>query len=369
MGRHRTISVSDIQQYLDCPRRGFYGHQRDIPRKTDYPRLAGTVIHEVIAEFHRPTAIPRTFFFEHLGKAIGRWLGRWTEALEEKRHQLIMPDPKEEERYRGIGKFCIINYWKANDQLGPPRERERTYRQPLPGSDVWLVGRLDQVRDVTIDWIGRHRPELVRDGALAAGYDPVIIIDWKTDYLGYDTRRFKQEPQLMEEVREQYQLHEGLQATAYTWLYAAEHDGRKPIGFLWYHLRSGAGFFTYREERDFANLFAAIYHVLDNRDAQSFPKHEGRHCRRCEFLEPCREDRCFLIARPEQLPGAAAGPLFVPNVVVRGHRQASLKLRVPRRKAPLPSVAQSTPPRTIVISGELPWDPEEERQKPNVPVG
>jgi len=356
MGRRQLeISHSGLHMYLDCARKWYYAHHPQIPKKTGYPRIFGLEVHRHIAQFYRPTREPRAFYFKNKISAIKSWFNRWQRALEEAelRKKLILPDNEKAKQYGRVGAVCIANYWNANLTTPRPLEVEQHYRTRLDNG-VFLVGVFDQVRQVSLDWIKHHRPEIVRNGKLINGYENAVIVDLKTDYLSYDYRRFKENPSLMEKIRLQYKLHENLQTTLYSFLYERV-KGRKPVGFLWYHLRSNKAFFTYREERDYSVLSNNIEYYLENVRAQLFPKHVGYSCRFCDYLRPCREDRYFLLVEPEELSDGLDEIGIVPNLVRKNsRRQLKLKLKIPRKKAKKPVIFLKE--EEPIILRNLPWD-------------
>jgi hypothetical protein len=353
--RQLEISYSGLDMYLDCPRKWYYAHHPKIPKKTDYPRLCGLEVHRHIAQFYRPTQKPRVFFFKDKKSAIRTWFNRWQRALEEAelRKKIILPDENKAKEYGRIGAICVANYWNANLKTLRPLQVEQHYRTRLDNG-VFLVGVFDQVRQVSLDWIKHHRPEIVRNGKLIDGYENVVIVDLKTGYLSYDYRQFKENPSLMKRIQLKYELHENLQTTLYTFLYE-KVKVRKPVGFLWYHLRSNKAFFTYREQHDYSILSDDIKYYLENVRAQLFPKHVGYNCRICDYLTACREDRYFLIVEPEELLESLEEVVIVPNLVKKDScRQLKLKFKIPRKKAKKPIIYPKE--EEPIILRNLPWD-------------
>ncbi|PJA02259.1 hypothetical protein COX73_01700, partial [bacterium (Candidatus Gribaldobacteria) CG_4_10_14_0_2_um_filter_36_18] len=301
------------------------------------------------------TREPRAFYFKYKISAIRTWFNRWQRALEEAelRKKLILPDEDKAKEYGRIGAICIANYWNANLKTLRPLQVEQHYRSRLDNG-AFLVGVFDQVRQVSLDWIKHHRPEIVKQGKLLDEYENVVIVDLKTGYLSYDYRQFKEDLSLMKRIRLQYELHENLQATLYTFLYERT-TGKKPVGFIWYHLRSNKTFFTYRENRDYSILSNNIEYYLENVRAQLFPKHIGYNCKFCDFIEPCREDRYFLIVEPEELLEGLEEVEIVPNLVKKDScRQLKLKFKIPRKKAKKPVVYLKE--EEPIILRNLPWD-------------
>jgi len=364
MARFLRLSYSFLSAYLNCPRSAFYYKCRDLPAMTTYPLLAGSKIHSHIASFHRAVASERPFFFKTQASACAAWLNLWSRTLQDPkvRKQLVFVSDDGAGKYYGIGSACVANYYRANFERPRPLEVESRYRADLaPGFK--LVGHFDQLRRVSPEYIAKYRPDLMESGRLADGYDNVVIFDLKTDLFDYDAKSFSNDPTLVQKVRKQYDLHEGFQATIYTYLYEVKH-GRKPIGFVWFHLRSGKAFFTYRENRDYQTLFDIIDHVVANIAAESFPKHVTWNCRTCPYLVPCREDRHLLYSLPSDVPDHPVQLEFVPNLVRKeSDQQRRLDLRMPRQKAKKPIVTELKKAEEIVLV-DLPWDGEAVLPKP-----
>lgn len=352
------FSKSSVGLYLKCPRRYYYENHPEVPKRVDHPRLCGSIVHELVRMLYKPTAELRPFFFNEKRSLLGYFWYRWQEELKKARvsGQLSSrgeaADKELDEKFRGVGIHCLSNYWDANVGLPRPLQVEKTYRATIWGFP--LIGIFDQVRAVSLSWIKRHRPELVTNGILDGAYAPVVILDLKTEYQSYDASQFKENPTIEEEIQTQFDLHEGIQATMYTLLYEVA-TGKKPSAFVWYHLASNRWFVTWRENRDYDTLYGQLTHCRDNIAAQSFPKHVSRHCAKCDHLRVCREDRHFIVSRPE-LPSKSEGEMveLVPNLIAKElQKQLTFKLAVKRKKLEKPAVV--LPPKQLVLR-ELPWD-------------
>lgn len=373
-----ALSVSRIKSGLDCLRRYYYQYlAKNRIRRTDYPRLCGIVTHRLIEQGHKRKGVaqPVPFRLASRGKTIGLWFVLWEHYLKEVMANGMLEErrPHLEARFRRIGLICAGRYFAGAAKLPPPLEVESWYEHEIaPG--IRLTCRIDQLRAVSLDYIRRHRPELVADGRLIDGYDPVVIVDFKTgerDY-SYSRRRFHIEPTLRERMRRQFDLMEDLQATTCTFLYH-KTKGRKPVGFVFYHLRSGNSFFTSREERDYVTLYGAIHYLTVVHETESFPKHVGRQCEYCDFLAPCREDRDFVLVPAESAEiglDSVQPPLLVPSPVQKS-AVTQRRLRFPKPKAVRLAPKESRPPETPrtpsrIIVRNLPWDekpPQGEMEK------
>jgi len=356
MARRKSfqVSKSSIGQYMVCPRSWLYSRYPGMPKKVDYARLFGIEVHSFIKLLHKKTKTPRPFYFKTLDAAINQWRRRWMIALDKVKANgsLIMPNRGMEFAYLDIGEKCITKYWDANINRPRPIEVEQRYTGRLDG--IPLVGIFDQVRRISLKWIAENRPELIVDGQLSPLYDPVVIVDLKTDYTDYDAEKLIKNPTLEEWIRTQYSLHESTQATLYTLLYY-QKTGKMPIGFWWYHLRSGMGFFTCHEDESFVTLAGQIRHLVENLQYRSFPKNPGEHCKRCDYLEPCNEDRLFRVSRPGNLEDAVETETAEPTFEKDKGRQLRLKLDLPRKEQVEPVVNRK--PRPILV--DLPWDDDE----------
>ena len=361
--KNNQLSFYSIGLYLFCARKWYYHYRSQLSKKTTYPLLFGKTVHRFIAYWlYRKISQKdkiRVFYYKELPAAIKSWKRLWLQVVEEEQNKIILPKQVSIFEYMSIGVKCIENYWWGNYNLPRPIAIEKSFKAKI--LDWTLVGIFDQLREVSMAYIEHHRPELIKNGQLIDGYDPVIIVDLKTNYVSYDTQQFVEEPSQEEELRQQFDLHENLQPTIYTWLYE-QQTGKKPIGFVWYHLRSGRGFFTYREDKDYHNLLITIKHVQYNLMIDSFPKRTGKHCRQCDFFEACREERDFILSPPETwLEKDLVQPVKVATQVKKLHgKQLKLDLHVARHVSANKTVKRLKEPnqKSQIILYDLPWDDE-----------
>ncbi len=357
MARHKGLrfSKSSLGLYLECPRQYYYNNHPEVPKRVDHPRLCGSLVHSFVKTLYRPTKEPRPFYFKEKKSFLTYWWFKWPEEIQKALDKGLLSekDADKDQKFGAVGTTCLSNYWDANVNLPRPFQVEKAYRATL--WDFPLIGIFDQVRSVSVEWIQRHRPELVSNGCLNEAYSPALIVDLKTEYESFDASQFKENPTLEETIRQQFELHEGIQATLYTLLYEVV-TGKKPVAFAWYHLPSNKWFVTWRENRDYDTLYGILRHCRDNIAAESFPKNVGRkRCKRCDYWDICREDRYFIISRPE-LPGESKDKVIetVPNLVSKeSNMQLRFKLSVERRKSVKPAVIV---PHGPPVLRELPWD-------------
>jgi len=358
-GRRRTgmlrVSYSDLSMYLKCGRMKYFKDSPGIPKVVDYPRLGGIAVHDHIKQIHTPTKDNRPFFYKTKRSALNAYWFRWTQELELSKSvkALINPNPDDDEKFLNIGRFCISNYWNATEGKPKPLEVEKRYTV-IHEHKVKLIGIFDQTRQVSLEYVEKHRPELLQDGRLHPDFDPVVIMDHKTEFPNYDpTEGFQKEISDRDWIRSQFELHEYLQPSFYTWLYWKRH-GKWPLGFIWYHMRTNRGYFTFRDKKDLAELFHAIDHYVDNHNAGSYPKNVGKGCKRCDYFMICHGDRPFLRSYPEQLftMEGLVTPTYVNPPIVEVDKQLRLKLKVGRRVRKTPEIPVSNP-ETFVIR-ELP---------------
>lgn len=355
--RSLRLSVSRLNRYLFCPAQDYYTYHRDVPSRTNYPLLRGKQVHAHIGVLHKPlgsSSKPRPFFFQSRLSAIRQWFWRWGQALEENADYLIRPDDREAKKEGRIGAGCVKVYWDSFYDWPRPLRVEHPYRYPIvPG--VELVGTTDQEREVSIPWIKAHRPEIVQDGRLLPDYDPVVLLDLKSNYENYDPYRQQECPQevtLQDRVVWQLPLHLDFQATIYTWFYHIANR-RRPVGFIWWHMSTGTSFFTYRTDDDYEQLNLAVRHVVAGISANSYPRRPGSHCRQCLVYDACWGDRPFLVASTEYFPRDSGSKAFqeAPSLVKRVSHQLPLKLGVRRRKAEELPVIPTERSKTILLGG------------------
>ena len=75
--RGHVVSVTAIELYLRCALAYFFRYFSNMPSLTDFPRLLGTVVHQVIADFYKPVSAKKVgtrehpFYYESLKSAQG----------------------------------------------------------------------------------------------------------------------------------------------------------------------------------------------------------------------------------------------------------------------------------------------------------
>ncbi len=234
-----------------------------------------------------------------------------------------------DDEYGKIGWFCIKNYWNQNISKPQPWHVEKRIEAQLFPM-VTFVGVMDQIRKIDLEKIKDIRPELFVDGKLHDDYDPVVIIDYKTVRESYDPRKFDPDISSLKLAAHQFELHEDLQVTAYYWLYL-QYYKKLPVGFYWYHLRDGKAFLTYRTKADFKTFLETMQFVVDGIYAESFPKHVGRHCKRCDYFEACaalRKDRPLMVTEPSDGVDYGGEVRTYPLVLPAKYKQ--LRFKFPR---------------------------------------
>ncbi|RJR27869.1 PD-(D/E)XK nuclease family protein [candidate division WWE3 bacterium] len=335
-----TLSKSGIETYLRCPAQYYFRYIAHVSGKTDYARLCGTVVHNLIARFHKKGNPKNPFYYKNLDTAIKTWGYDWWKALEENSEIMLSRTKAQDWQFYNIGKGCIQKYW--DQMFGKPAPLLIEKRRRARIGQVELLGIFDQVREVPNDRIGHWRPDLIdSNGNLLPGYLPQIIMDLKTSTHDYDLRRFNATAELIKMAEYQFPLHEDLQATAYTYLFQEHNNGMLPLGFVFYYLRYGKLMFTYRTPRDYITLKNSIAHIVGNLDNQSFPKRIGKQCTWCDYISVCRGDRDYLLATPvtemDLMFGAENGNLSGIPTSVEFKKPTQLRMRMigTRRKKPL----------------------------------
>jgi CRISPR/Cas system-associated exonuclease Cas4 (RecB family) len=347
-----NVSKSSLELYLDCPRRYWFLFNLKTPKKVDYPRLCGILVHEFVQGLYNHNATDRPFFFKKKVSALHRWWRIWHEEVEKNIAESKLTNASDEntKKYAGIGAACISNYWNGNVNAARPLEIEKKYTYCEGG--IKLTGIFDQLRGVSLQWVAKRRPDIIMSGALHPAFSPVVVVDIKTERNSFDAERYKTGVTAEERNRLQFDLHEGIQPTMYTLLYELI-TGRKPVAFLWYHLLTGKWFVTWRTDDDYETLYDVIRHVRENLAVQSYPKHPGKRCRFCDFYEECHENRSFIMSHPET-PEEDRRPELIPSkIMVDPTKQLRLKMTVARQKmSPLPKL---TPPTRLTTLKDMPW--------------
>ena len=371
-GGHMNISISRMRTWQQCHLKYWFEYEARTPRRTDYPRLCGIAVHRTAQRLYDPQASPkkgekaRPFHFRSMRAAVGGFIYTYRELVREakEKHSLINPNANMEREYRDVGKECVQTYWKQNILLPRPLAVELRLSYPILPS-VTLAGIFDQTRAIDPNQLERyvktHRPELWVHGALHPDYDPVIIIDLKTEKRSFEPDQWDTTTVLDKnrEIRRQFPLHEDMQAAAYSWLYR-KRFGKWPFGYWWYHLRSGRLFFTAADSAQHQNkLELAVRSFIEGLEAKHFMPTVGRHCEWCDHIAPCRGVLPFFIASGEE-PSVIENALYEsPTGVIRtGRRQLALKLGVLRRKRDEPARPLPKPRAGAIEITEFQWDRE-----------
>ncbi|MCA9392363.1 PD-(D/E)XK nuclease family protein [candidate division WWE3 bacterium] len=339
---------------MSCPRRYWFQYLCDPkpPTVVDLPRLFGSFMHQHAERMHTKTKCDRPMYYQTLKSAVKAGYFFWRRSLEENLAILQPYTQQDLETYQQLVAICVTNYWKV--AVERPRPLHIEWRLEANWNHiVKLLGFIDQVREVDLATIERLRPELIVDGKLHPDFDPVVLVDLKTNRASYSPWKPEGQTATVEEwARKQFPLHAYEQPTAYTWLYH-EATGKWPIAFVWWHLRSGKMYPTYRTKEDIDEFGRTIDHVIDNLTALSFPRNVGSQCAYCDFFRQCR-GRDLLIADPATRTGDIA--VLPQQVVLAEARQLRLPLRVERRQVQAPEAPAAPNGRDDVIYiGDPPW--------------
>ena len=324
-----TLSTSKAGPYIICPHQSFLHAQPEIPKKTDYPRLMGSAVHQLVQKMYKPSKNP--LYYSTLQKAQGAWWWKWKTALEQKTPVMRERSKEWDEEFGVSGLCCITNYWKDNVDKPRPKEVEKRFRVKM-FPKVWFIGIFDQIRTVPLEGIEKIRPDLIVNGKLKDGYDPVLLVDLKTNKESYDPRRYR--PNITNDGMASYQfdLHENMQITAYYWLYYQVYK-KLPVAFYWYHLRSGKAFRTYRTMGDFEPFLDTMRYVAEGFKNESYPLHFGKHCKFCDYNTECKErrpERPLMFTEPSDGIDLGGEMIVWPQVLSTGIKQ--LRLNFPSSK-------------------------------------
>jgi len=314
------LSISSMSTYLDCPAKWYFQYIRKIPQKVDYPRLCGQVVHTFIASLYNNKATERKFLYKTIDSARHAWFYTWTKQLEKNNQRIVGLDSEKGKIYGGVGWECIQTYWNQNFDKPDPIAKEKRFSVPYR-QGVELIGVVDQIRNISSEFIPRIRPELVNGSELDPKFDPVVIVDFKSGRYDYEVPPDSTE---IEAIRHQIDLQRNLQASAYSLLYQKYHSGRLPLGFYLYQLRNGKLFFVRGDDEESQKILTDnINHVLGNIVNESFPKNPGPHCRTCDYVESCIENSDFYISNALDIPDS----IFVAKKKVDRPRQLRFRLK------------------------------------------
>jgi len=340
-------SVSAVTMFLNCARRYYYSYveRSKEPKKTNYYLLMGMIVHDMVAKFHKKGTPEKPFYFKSVEAAKGRFRGRWWNSLRENADRLMEKNGFLAKDLEGAGQVCIENYWKQMFSLhkngrGTPPYVEKSLKFYNQEHGFKIGGRADQIREIPEDRLADWNSDAVEEnGKLKPGYLPHVIVDLKTGKHNY-TLRNKQNGEkaeinkasLKRLARQQFALHESMQATVYTYLHERVF-GALPLAFAYYHLRTGEIFPTHRTQSDYDDMFERIHHVRDNINSESFPKNEGFGCQYCEHMVRCRGERDLVIVNPIGDSNNFSDSRIVPAVERKPElKQLKMKLKVPRKK-------------------------------------
>ncbi len=352
-----TISKSKMLIYSSCRRAYYYVYIAHEPTKVDYPRLMGSEVHRFTAHLYHEHKDPnQPFFFANITKAHNAWFNSWGRALKANEGSILFPDFEKSQEHAVSGWVCIKNYWDASVNKARPLYIEKRYTVPIMKS-YKFVGIFDQIRQAPLESISKYRPELVVDGQLIDGYDPVFIIDLKTNKQSYDLTVFRPEASLLEQAAHQFSLHEDLQVTAYYWLYWKVFH-KLPVGFFWWHLRSGKLFYTYRTQNDFSTFLEKAESMLDGLESSSFPKDSGPYCKYCDYFEICgnsRADRPLMVTKAVDTANDAAFEPVISNKKIEKVIQLAFKFpKIPgiKKEEPVTVERVTTPNKIVTLPAE-----------------
>lgn len=284
--------------YFRCPAQYYFRYVLGVPSKQDYPRLMGIGVHNMIARFHKEGNERNPYYYQTLDSALGGWTGNWFRMLEEYEDRIEGGREREKDfQYLNAGKTCLRTYWEQTFGKQPPLQVERPVHAVL--GNFRLNGRPDQVREIPAQHLHRWRKDLVGSGrTLPAGYLPWVIIDVKTGFNNYNLSDKDESATIIELARDQFPLHEDLQATSYYYIFDHVYGGL-PLAFVFYYVKEGKFFMTIRTREDFNTLEERLEHLRLNLDHESFPKNPDRYeCKLCDYFKICRGDRDILLNIP-----------------------------------------------------------------------
>ena len=290
MGRPHT-SYTALTLFLHCNYAYYLKYIRKVPSLYTGEMVLGTAVHAFIARMERPLKKQdRRFFYKTLDSAIKAWFVYWRNFYRDRRAMLVDYTDDQYKRLLGFGSACIKKYWELHaDSYGnslKPRPISVEESIVLFINGMNFPAKPDQLRNVSMEYILKERPDLVVAGQIVSGYNPVVILDIKTTsetwfYVDDETGvavRIKPEKDV---------LKANLQVISYTQAYKRKY-GNFPIGFVFLTLPTSSFIFTHAEgPRSVLILENAINALRHGLNEESFPYNTGKHCAECLFKGHC----------------------------------------------------------------------------------
>ncbi len=159
--------------------------------------------------------------------------------------------------YMKTGENILRKFYSRHKHLPPPIEKEKAFGfkkdEPFDIEGVLVRGVFDRI-----------------DKNEKGFY----ITDYKTD---------KNSPE-----KDSFVLHRNPQFTIYSYAFR-KLFGEQEQAILYYHLRSGDVFKTYRSEKDFEYMKRLVNEVAEGISKDHFVPHYGYHCNFCDLKSACEK--------------------------------------------------------------------------------
>ena len=280
------VSESLINAINQCPKKVYYRRRLKLHPKERYDTWCGKRAHSFIKLLYRKERGKRKFYYKTLETAIGGWFGDWNRTCDKEEPNLLVIDKAQRDEYGKLGLRCITHYYKENFLKSDPIAMEIGYNVPW-SLGVKLVGKMDQIRTATLDYIIERRPEIVKNGVLLDSYLPEVIVELKTGYFDYEYGAIRSNG-----GNNEMGLPEIIQAITYTELYRRCHFGKYPVGHVIYDLETGKTRFIVKEGKLCQEILADyVNHVVFIIQEQIYPRSPKKEkCYACDYKSICMRE-------------------------------------------------------------------------------
>ena len=248
-----TLSISQLDTYLECPLKYHFRHQWKIPVPAPPPLLFGIIVHGALKEVMAAVA----------QNSDGTLEEKIREILDRRWPKTGFPDPVQERKYRELGLDQLVGAaqdWGKKSIVLLYQEKSFEIRS----GGCRLVGRIDQL----------HR---IPGGG-------VELVEYKTG-----------RPQPQKEADRSQQITLYAQA-------CRQELGVEPSALILYNLSNQEAIQTKRTAKDYRELEQTIGETARQILAGSFTARPGYHCRFCPYRAICP-------AQEQRNEGAAPSPI------------------------------------------------------------
>jgi len=280
------VSESLINAMNRCPKEVYFRKVLKIPPKDSYDKECGKLAHSFIKLLYRKKRGERKYFYKTLSSAIKAWYRVWKLTCDEKEPNFLLIDKDQRLEYQRLGITCISHYYNENLQKSDPIAMEKGFNIPW-SLGVNLVGKWDQLRTATHDYIATRRPEIIVNGVLSESYLPIVIVELKTGYFDYDLGPIRSNG-----GTNKLGLPEIIQAITYTEAFRRCHAGKYPVGHTIYDLETGKTRLIVKEGKLCQEILADyVNNAVDIIQNQVYPRYPNKDkCDACGYKMLCLEN-------------------------------------------------------------------------------